>query len=509
MTEISKKVRVVLLALALVAVLATLAAVRIAFMYRERSAEKEEAADRAESLTEDVYDLEAEIASLNSQIESLKNKVSDAEEDYTELYTDYSELKENVDDISNELSSKEGELAEATAELDEKNRRITALEKRLNKQLGRYDDAVAEKTQLGLEVAELEKQISQLEADIYRLRTAAAVRSYEVAASTDTDATEAPPAPAVTLERETETEPAYAPEPEPVTYTPAYVPSGEVSEDELMRLLQYGVPLKWYRNADGSLYRAPSQFTAYGYYDITSSETMLYNSDTVYYSASLIKAPYIYSVLLEITEFERTAERDENGDVIYGEGEERYDLDEVWTFDPETMMAEGSGELQSMPKGTQMTWRELFSYVLLWSDNVAWNQIMERFGSGTFYRLVGELGIQGTSSDFMDLSVNDCIAFLREIYAFFETGEPLAEFMKENMMKSKHDVMICAAFPEDTVPHKYGWDKDSYHDMAIIYDEHPYILVIMTDLHDGTDEDNAFVRSVVELTKQLHEKRYE
>ncbi len=502
MTEISKKVRVVLLALALVAVLATLAAVRIAFMYRERSAEKEEAADRAEALTEDVYDLEAEIVSLNSQIESLKNKVSDAEEDYTELYTDYSELKENVDDISDELSSKEGELTEATAELDEKNRRITALEKRLNKQLGRYDDAVAEKTQLGLEVAELEERIAQLEADIYRLRTAAAVRSSEVAASTPANE-----APNVTLERESETEP--APEPEPVTYTPAYVPSGEVSEDELMRLLQYGVPLKWYKNADGSLYRAPSQFTAYGYYDITSGEAMLYNSDAVYYSASLIKAPYIYSVLLEITEFERTAERDENGDIIYGEGEERYDLDELWTFDPETMMAEGSGELQSMPAGTQMTWRELFSYVLLWSDNVAWEQIMERFGFGTFYRLVGELGIQGTASDFMDLSVNDCIAFLREMYKFFETGEPLAEFMKENMMKSKHDVMICAAFPEDTVPHKYGWDKDSYHDMAIIYDEHPYILVIMTDLHDGTDEDNAFVRSVVELTKQLHEKRYE
>ena len=80
--------------------------------------------------------------------------------------------------------------------------------------------------------------------------------------------------------------------------------------------------------------------------------------------------------------------------------------------------------------------------------------------------------------------------------------------MKENMMKSKHKVMICAAFTEGTVPHKYGWDIDSYHDMAIIYDEHPYLLVIMTDLHDGTDEDNAFVRDVVEMTKQIHADRH-
>ena len=145
---------------------------------------------------------------------------------------------------------------------------------------------------------------------------------------------------------------------------------------------------------------------------------------------------------------------------------------------------------------------------LLWSDNVAWNQIMDRFGYGTFYSLVGQLGIQGTSSDFMNLSANDCLKFMKEIYHFFETDSRWAQFMKENMMKSKHNVMICASFPAGTVPHKYGWDTDSYHDMGIIYDEHPYLLVIMTDLHDGTDADNAFVHSVVETAKQIHAKRY-
>ena len=275
-----------------------------------------------------------------------------------------------------------------------------------------------------------------------------------------------------------------------------------------MRLLQYGVPLKWYRDSAGNLYQGASQFIAFGYYDLTSGETITYNADTVYYSASLIKAPYIYSVLLELSEFEKNARRDEEGKIIYGEGEEKYDLEEVWIFDPETMMEAGSGEIKAMPKGTEMTWKELFSYVLLYSDNVALNQIMERFGFSTFYRLVGQLGIQGTSSDFMDLSANDCLKFMKEIYHFFETGDPWAAFMKEHMMKSKHDVMICASFPAGTVPHKYGWDTDSYHDMAVIYDEHPYLLVIMTDLHDGTDTDNAFVHSVVELTKQIHAKRY-
>ncbi len=517
-------------------VLSLAAALVTAHLYREKSAEHVEAAGQVESLSSDVVDLEAEISELTRQIEALENKVTDVQEDYTELqdehsslqsdYTelrsDYTELTADVSSVTDELSAKESELSTAVSDLEAKSRRITSLEKRLTRQMSRYDDAVTEKDQLSTEIADLEEQIALLEADIYRLRTAAAIQSAELKAAqaaqeaAERAAAEAAaaepvwePAPEPVTVPEPESLPAPEPEPEPEPEpVPAYIPSGEATVEELMRLLQYGAPMKWYRNANGSLYQAPAEFTAFGYCDLTTGETITYNADTVYYSASLIKAPYIYSVLLEVSEFEKTAQRDEEGNIVYGEGEEKYNLDEMWTFDPETMMEEGSGEIKAMPAGTQMTWKELFSYVLLWSDNVAWNQIMDRFGFGTFYSLVGQLGIQGTSSDFMDLSANDCLKFMKEIYQFFETGDRWAQFMKENMMKSKHNVMICASFPAGTVPHKYGWDTDSYHDMGIIYDEHPYLLVIMTDLHDGSQTDNAFVHSVVEMAKQIHAKRY-
>lgn len=537
--EKQKKFRVVTTGvwLALIVVLAVLLVT--AHFYREKSAEHAEASGQVEALSSDVVDLEAEIAELNRQIEALEGEVSDVQSDYTELcdehsdlqdkhsdlqseytelHTDYKELVADMDGISDELTLKEAELTAAVKDLETKSRRITSLEKRLDRQISRYDDAVEEKDELSVEIAELEESIAQLEADIYRLRTAAAVQAVNAKTEPKQETPVQSPEPEILPEPEPavqpepipepESEPVTAPLPEPAPEVPAYIPSGEASEEELMRLLQYGVPLKWYRNAAGSLYQAPAQFTAYGYYDLTTGETMTYNADTVYYSASLIKAPYIYSVLLEIAEFEKTAERDAEGNIVYREGEEKYNLDEMWTFDPATMMQAGSGEIQALPAGTQMTWKELFAYVLLWSDNVAWNQIMDRFGYSTFYSLVGQLGIQGTSSDFMDLSVNDCLKFMKEIYNFFGTDSRWAAFMKENMMKSKHKVMICAAFPEGTVPHKYGWDIDSYHDMAIIYDEHPYLLVIMTDLHDGTDEDNAFVRDVVEMTKQIHADRH-
>jgi len=499
--------------LALTAVLAVAAVCVSTHLYRQESAEHAEAAEQVDLLSADVVDLESEIEELTRQIAELKNEVAGVQEEYSELqdnynelYSDYAELAADADDVTDELSAKESQLDTAVSDLEAKNRRISSLEKRLTRQISRYDDAVTEKEQLTTEIAGLEEQIVLLEADIERLRTNAALRSAELKAAREAQAAaEQVALDAAAAEAMEEPEPTLMPEPEPV---PVYLPTGEATVEELLRLLQYGVPQKWYRNADGSLYQGVSKFVSFGYYDLTDGETIGYNSDAVYYSASLIKAPYIYSVLLELSEFEKTAERDEEGKIIYGEGEEKYNLDELWTFDPETMMESGSGEIQAMPAGTEMTWRELFSYVLLYSDNVAWNQIMDRFGFTTFYRLVGQLGIQGTSSDFMDLSADDCVKFMKEIYNFFESGDPYGQFMKENMMKSKHNVMICASFPAGTVPHKYGWDTDSYHDMAIIYDEHPYILVIMTDLHDGSQTDNAFVHSVVEMTKEIHAKRH-
>jgi len=501
----------------------------MSYLYCQESEQNETAEGHIASLSTNVAEMEAEIAELNRQIETLQDNVVEAQDDYSELQdehlelrdehlelqTDYSELKEDhtelqgdVNDISSQLSGKETELQNAVEELENKSRRIAALEKKVNLQSDRYGRTVTEKEELEAEIEELlvnvqtlTEKIALLEADIVTLRTAEAIRAKQ-----NHTAAAAEPEPAAEPVPEPIAEPVTViEEPEPVVEPEfTYQPTGDTNLDKLMNLLRYGAPQRWFSNGAGGYYLDNPNFIAYGYYDLTTGETIGYNNDRVYYSASLIKAPYIYSVLLEISEFEKTAERDADGNIVYGEGEEKYNLDEMWTFDPATMMEEGSGELQTKPAGTQMTWRELFAYVLLYSDNVAWNQLMDRFGFGTFYSLVGQLGIQGTASDFMNLSVDDCIKFMREIYKFFETGDPYALFMKENMMKSKHDVMICASYPEDTVPHKYGWDTDSYHDMAIIYDERPYILVFMSDMHDGSDADNAYIKEIVGLTKAIH-----
>lgn len=268
------------------------------------------------------------------------------------------------------------------------------------------------------------------------------------------------------------------------------------------------------------------------YEDLTTGYSFAYNENENLYSASLIKAPYVYAVIREIDDFEKnkhdfaddgTALYDEegvplfegshphydgNGKLIYTENEKKYDLDEVWTYDPETMFEEGSGKIQYEAKGFQLTIRELFEYTLLYSDNVAFRQLRERFGMDSFYALVGRLGIKGTKSGFMQLSAADCAAVLCDLYAYIETEEPWAIFLRDTMSRSMHTVMIPAAVSPTPCAHKYGWDENAYHDMAIVFDPHPYVMVVMTNMDTGSEEVNGYIRSVVRECTALHESTY-
>lgn len=271
---------------------------------------------------------------------------------------------------------------------------------------------------------------------------------------------------------------------------------------------------------------------AYYYKDLTTNYTIAYHEDVVMYSASLIKAPYLYCVLEEIAAFEHTKRfYDAEGNPLYdGEGtplfegehpnlnpdgtirylpgEEKYDLSRTWTYDAATMFREGSGKIQSMPSGTTMTYQELVEYTLLYSDNVAFAELRNIFGMDSFHRKAAELGIEGTKSGFMYLTAEDCGKFLTEIYRFFQTDSEYARLMRDCMEHSGHTVMIVSALTGKRVAHKYGWDTGAYHDMAVVLEEHPYVLVIMTDLEEGGSAANAFVQRVTRLTDEIHTAHY-
>ncbi|MBE6540981.1 MAG: serine hydrolase [Ruminococcaceae bacterium] len=269
---------------------------------------------------------------------------------------------------------------------------------------------------------------------------------------------------------------------------------------------------------------------AFAYHNLITGESLTYNADEILYSASIIKAMWVYSVLDKIETFEknkhdfdedgnplydedgnplfegRHPNYDEDGKIIYLEGEEKYNLDEIWTYDKEEMKVDGSGVLQWKKDGYETTWLELFREAILSSDNIAFAQLREKFGYSDFYTKVWQLGIEGTSKGFMQITANDCVKFLNAMYDFFDYDGKYGAMMKNDMMHSMHTVMISKHYPPETVAHKYGWDIGAFHDIAIVYDEVPYIIVIMTDYEDGDKTALDFIADVVSLTKEVHEK---
>ena len=53
----------------------------------------------------------------------------------------------------------------------------------------------------------------------------------------------------------------------------------------------------------------------------------------------------------------------------------------------------------------------------------------------------------------------------------------------DSMKKANYTVLIPQAAGDTETAHKYGWDAKAYHDMAIVMDERPYVLCIMTNFN--------------------------
>jgi len=267
---------------------------------------------------------------------------------------------------------------------------------------------------------------------------------------------------------------------------------------------------------------------AFTYTDLTTGYSFSYNGDEIMYTASLIKAPYLYAVLKSVEEFEvrkmnfaadgtplygengealfdgAHPNLDADGNIIYLEGEAKFNLSRKWHYDSKTMFEKGSGEIQKKKDGFELTYLELIEYALKYSDNIAFAQVKKTFGNAEYEDLASDLEIIGISKGFMQLSSNDCAKFLTEIHKFCESGSKYGTVMKNALSKTAHEVLIPVAVSPTPSIHKYGWDKGAYHDMGIVYDTRPFSIVVMTDLDTYNGENNAFIHRIIKSVLQMH-----
>ncbi len=277
-----------------------------------------------------------------------------------------------------------------------------------------------------------------------------------------------------------------------------------------------------WKNQEGIIYPKISLY----YEDINNGWSLGVAPDEVYEAASVIKAPYILSVLETIARDEQSyrdkmkAENkpiekiDKDGDGVAESDDIKfsdpsYDISEEIVYDKATMYKSGSGKIQSMDDGTTFTIKDFFEYTLLYSDNVAYQQLRKRYGYSTMTALASKLGTRTLLLGGNSMSARDAGTLFKEIYRFVQNDEGFdnasyGNLMKNAMLQGNHTVIIPSGVSPSRAMHKYGWDTNAYHDAAVVLDENPYVLAVFSDLDVGGDDVNAFLRGIVKRVNTIH-----
>ena len=250
------------------------------------------------------------------------------------------------------------------------------------------------------------------------------------------------------------------------------------------------------------------------YEDLERGYKYAWNGETVYSSASCVKAPFALTVLSAASE--EKAEYDKKiAELISQNGTGAdlpefapiYDFNKIFTYTKDKYRA-GSGVIKNEEFGVEYTYLELMRLLLKYSDNVAFAELRAEYGTDMLKNFAKQIGATAMKSNIYNASAVDLGKTMKEIYYFIESDAEYASFMKDAMMSSIHTVMIGYGVAPKKIAHKYGWDTGAYHDMAIVYDDHPYVLVIMSDMEEGGKEINAYIQKVVSLIDDLHENFY-
>ena len=250
------------------------------------------------------------------------------------------------------------------------------------------------------------------------------------------------------------------------------------------------------------------------YEDVHRGYRYAWQSEEVYALAGCAQAPFALSILKAASEEQAAYDKklaeyiSQNGVVDALPGYTwQYDFSKIFTYTEEKYRP-GSGTIKDQEFGVQYSHRDLFGLLLSNGDTVAFAELKAEYGTTLTQQLAKDLGLSVIRNNAERSTAAELGVIMKEICRFTESGATYASFMKKHMIESVHTVMIGYGVSPKKVAHMHGWDTDAYHDMAIVYDDHPYVLVIMTDMDQGGEAVNTFVQKLAAMIDDLHETFY-
>ncbi len=214
------------------------------------------------------------------------------------------------------------------------------------------------------------------------------------------------------------------------------------------------------------------------YTDLESDYSFGEGEDDKNYAASVTKLPTVF--------------------YVYKQADAgKIDLDKELTYSSK-YTAGGSGIIQNEKVGTVYKLRTLLEYAIRYSDNIAYDMILDEIGGiNTVKEYWEHLGYKIEYTDrFGNLTPSLGNGYIKEVYKYYLTGVDNAKKLVDDMKNSYNSEYVKTENVE--VAHKYGEyveGGDYYNDVSLNFTEHPFALSITSTLGLTDKMENLFLKT--------------
>lgn len=234
------------------------------------------------------------------------------------------------------------------------------------------------------------------------------------------------------------------------------------------------------------LFQSNNNYFSFLYQDLYSGYTVSYNEESPIFTASTIKAPAMIYLYEEASKG-------------------KINLNEKLTY-TSNFYSGGSGILQTKPVGTSYTIEQLIQYSIHDSDNIAYRMLMNHYGRKNilnYWKNLGTKNIYTLDTIWGVTSTKDASIYMKEMYRFSKEnntyGKRLLQYFKGAEWK-----LITNKDGTFNTANKGGWSGTAIHDVAIVFEKNPYLLIIMSNT--GESDYQYLFQTTSKLVGQMHEE---
>ena len=160
--------------------------------------------------------------------------------------------------------------------------------------------------------------------------------------------------------------------------------------------------------------------------------------------------------------------------------------------------------------GTVFTVKELMEHAILISDDIGYLMLQGKFGHKNYNQFLRESGnkvtIDGESIKWGQTSAMDSLRNWKEVYRYINSDSENAAFFAELIKNTNKSFVRNVLGDEYVVYNKMGWVYGQCcHDHAIVMDEQPYLMVIMT-MGNARTENQKFMEELAVILNGVHEE---